>query len=448
LYLPIETIPREFDAKCLVAHRALQRGYTVFIGRRFKGFREVARFGPAGVYFDKSFPKDLQQYEALLAAGVVPVTLDEEGLVLTNEQDYEPQVRPEAFTISPFAFAWGARQKERMLRFGRGRIAPDQIRVTGNPRFDLLRPEYCGLFREDAEQIRERYGRLVLINSNFTLCNPHPDYGDMMVFLRRMRRITSEAEEVYYRNMLDYKLCLFNRYVDMIRDLAAAYPRTTMVIRPHPSEDIRTWKSRLAGLPNAVCIFEGSANAWIHACACLIHSGCTTGIEAWILRKPVIRYNQEPHSRYEPELPNRFGYYAPSVNQVLEYVGASLEGGLRDTFECQMPLALEDIAGLEGKLAADRILDELDGMSLPPRQPDRSPTMLDRAGRFARGLLQPTRRKEAKAIEQQKFPGINKEMIKNRLAFFDTVSPQNRATRIGVRKIDSDIYALRRRSSD
>jgi len=421
LYLPIETIAREFDAKCLLAHRALQRKYEIIIGKRSSVFRQLALSRKTGIYLDKSMPRDAADFGILKKAGVLPVVLDEEGLFFTRDKDIKFRIFPEALPHIGKLFTWGNKQKELTLEFANEHIAPEQIEITGNPRFDLLRPEYNNLFKKRAGKIKKDHGRFVLINSNFTLGNLHPEYGDPTEYLRKMARIKYKEDEIYYQNMYLYKKSLMEQYVQLIEKIVPLFPKIKFIVRPHPSERHETWKEELKNIPNAECIFEGSANEWIYASECLIHSGCTTGVEAWIMRKPVIRYNPQNSSVFESEFPNRFGYYASSPDEVANYIEKLMEGKLADTFESQLVLATDYIESLDGSLAVDKILDQIDKLDLSKE--------LDFSYKIK--------------LSKQKFLELTKGMIEENLSFFNKVSGNCNKNDYIVRKIQKDIFLLR-----
>ena len=53
------------------------------------------------------------------------------------------------------------------------REAAEKLVVTGNPRFDTLMPHVRAVYEADARGIRERYGRFLLVNTNFSSANPY-----------------------------------------------------------------------------------------------------------------------------------------------------------------------------------------------------------------------------------------------------------------------------------
>ena len=55
-----------------------------------------------------------------------------------------------------------------------------------------------------------------------------------------------------------------------------------IVLRPHPVEDIKIWKTYLEGVNNVHVIREDSISAWVNTAFAVMHSGCTTAFEATI----------------------------------------------------------------------------------------------------------------------------------------------------------------------
>jgi surface carbohydrate biosynthesis protein len=79
------------------------------------------------------------------------------------------RVHPEVLQAAKCLLAWGA---DNALAW---REAPayngTPIHLTGNGRIDLMRPELRSLHEAKAKELRAKYGRIVLVNTNFGLLN-------------------------------------------------------------------------------------------------------------------------------------------------------------------------------------------------------------------------------------------------------------------------------------
>ena len=65
--------------------------------------------------------------------------------------------------------------------------------------------------------------------------------------------------------------------------------KLNIIFRPHPNESIENVLKRFGKVPNNLkIIFSGKITPWIIGCELYIHSGCTTFLEASILKKKII----------------------------------------------------------------------------------------------------------------------------------------------------------------
>ncbi len=368
LYLPIETIVRELDARLLLTHQALSRGYSVVIGEKHNVFKAAEILG-SGVYFYKShgasnFPKEKKSDKAEFKF----VSLDEEGLVFVNDNKYLLNSKPHELEHLDIVFTWGSYQRDLLIREN-----PDLEAKTipvGNPRFDLLRPEFKVLYESESRKICKKWGKYILINTNFAPGNFSRLYKCSYVESRVHQfhviigRAPTEEEMSFLIGEAEYYKELFDWYVEMIKAVSVRFPGINFILRPHPSEDIINWKQALKGLDNVHVIFKGNAVDWITGSLAVIHTGCTTGIESWALGKIVIVYNPNKKEGIEPQLPNKFGVKVTSIDDLYKVLTDIVDGNFnfkRD--EKQLEIAKSYIESITGDYSVTRFLDALDNIT-------------------------------------------------------------------------------------
>ena len=61
-----------------------------------------------------------------------------------------------------------------------------------------------------------------------------------------------------------------------------------IIIRPHPAEDPNYWKEKYQNSKKIIIIEKSSPIPWILAAEILIHSTCSTGMEAALMKKPAL----------------------------------------------------------------------------------------------------------------------------------------------------------------
>jgi surface carbohydrate biosynthesis protein len=317
--LPIETVIRELDAKLLLSAAAVSRGYCVVIGRKTELLR-IAKENGRGIFLYKSNnDAHVESYfRPLRGAGVISSAIDEEGFVWPSSKEYlRARVGAgQAFDWLSFLFVWGAEQ-ESWLRQGFPHLGFENLHVTGNVRFDILREPYKGVFSDRADQLRKRHDDFVLINTKFAPGNLARFYNmSHMEKMRKSGKIKSSDDDLFFQDKGEYLKKLWGHYVRAVRFLARQFPDINFVVRPHPSEEKSTWENSLSDIKNAYVQSDGNVVPWIMASKAVVHTNCTTGIEAFVARKPVFRYHPEYDERYESEFPNSLGHGFANVEEL------------------------------------------------------------------------------------------------------------------------------------
>jgi surface carbohydrate biosynthesis protein len=281
LFLPLEIKARELHASTLLALVAAERGWGAVIGTKpaTRGARDVL---PRGTFLEKTAQASrVPTFQRAVDAGHRVSALCEEGL-LYLEKDYylQRRVAPAAFDVIDHFFAWGARQAEDVGQRN-GKVV-----VSGNPRVDIVRPEWRQVFLPGARRIQERFGRVILVNTKFPVVNHAlPSLLDV-----RHGVAPTGANAALWQGYVNLQRQVMPHFLGMLPRLAAVFPHHTIVIRTHPSESREPWIDRARGLSNVRVIEEGSANEWMLASEITIQNNCSTGIEAYLLGKPAISY--------------------------------------------------------------------------------------------------------------------------------------------------------------
>jgi len=429
LIVPVENQVRELDPKLLVACAAAERGFRVFLGSRTRIDFRIASF-PRGFYLAKGMtPKSAKMFRIMRRIGHEIAALDEEGLVYHSAAEYySRRVSDETLQLVTTLFAWGDAGAELLRDRLAGSGTP--VRVTGNPRIDLLRPELRGYFAADAARIRARYGPFVLINTNFSKVNA---YFPKMNLLVPPDRTDHPAElgaagiglpREFAEGLAAHKSALFEHFRAMIPALHAAFPGHRLVVRPHPSENRAPWQAIVSDLERADVIHEGNVIAWLEASSALIHNGCTTGIEAFCLGKPAIAYRPVSREPFDLELPNSLSRQCYDFESLRETLAGVLDEKLdTDPSEVQQSLVEHHIAARDGELAADRIVD-----ALAERAAEQTP--LPSAASRLRGRLAATTRSLVKrhvkarvpqhrnnpAYQRNRYQGVSEHELEQRIA--------------------------------
>ncbi|MGE0487161.1 MAG: surface carbohydrate biosynthesis protein [Gammaproteobacteria bacterium] len=367
LYLPVENQVRELDAKLLFAGLAATRGYRVVLGNKQLLHFALPRFEP-GVFIAKSMrARGKLMFDIIRGLGHELVAWDEESLVRFDSPEYYAwRFSPPTFNAIRHLFAWGEDDAAMFAAYP-GSDGSVAIHATGNPRMDLLRPRLAGFFADECAALARRYGRYVLVNTNFSFVNPflaaHALVLEPGASGERESRVAHGMSAEFARGMYAHQERIFEHFRALLPRLAAALPDTRIVLRPHPSENHEVWRELLAPHANIEVCHEGNVIPWLMSAALLLHNGCTTAVEASLAERPVVAYRPVRSETFDYALPNGLSHQADTIDEVIDTVGAILDGrlGLVDD-ATRARYYRRHLAAAEGPLACERILDVLDGL--------------------------------------------------------------------------------------
>jgi surface carbohydrate biosynthesis protein len=370
LILPVETKARELHAKMLLACVAAERGWGVIVGGK-SATRGSQKHLPRGTFLEKSVALGrMPTIVQACAAGNRVSALCEEGLFYLNIEDYrKKRLERESFNAVDYFFTWGARQTQDIREIMK---ADDtKVVVSGNPRFDLLRPEFRRLFLPAAQRIKKRYGKIVLVNTKFvSFNNGMPAARDRVAYLKSRGFIVDQEQEELLRKVIRLQEKVFAAFFSMIKRLSAEFPDYTVVVRPHPGEDDTPWIEGTKALPNVCVVYEGSVNEWLLAAELSIHNNCTTGVEAFLLGRPTISYRPARDEAAEFLLPRKVGFSVETEDELVTCVRGILKKEVDTTnvYQQQRSFVQDYVANLDGPLACETILKTLETLDLPQEE--------------------------------------------------------------------------------
>ena len=318
LIVPSENRTREFDAKLLLGCIAAEAGFKVIVGSRQAIHCWIDRLPPS-IYLAKDIRvSSARMFDILDRLGHAIVAWDEEALVYYSRAHYlAARLHAPTLRMTRALFAWGA-DNARLWRFSPGyHGAP--IHVTGNPRLDLLRTELQPYFANEVARLKLAYGDMILVNSSFASVNHFTSDG---ADISRSRISCGRAQE-FHDHAFAYRSGLLQRFLEAVPQLARAFPRATIVVRPHPSENHDTWRRCAAGLDNVLVCHDGSIVPWLMAAQAVVHNGCTTAIEASILGKSPIAYQPMASAEFDIHRPNEISVRAGTVEALCTAIAAN-----------------------------------------------------------------------------------------------------------------------------
>ena len=359
LYLPMEIASRELDSRLLIAAFALERGYEVVLGQKWLIERNVKSM-PAGIYLSKTLTqRDARTMARVRARGFIVAAIDEEVPGLVAKPNELRWVSDEAIGQSDFIFVGGDNNVSAYRQ--RFAAAADRIVPCLNPRWDLLKAGARGIYQPEAARIRERFGRFVLINTNLGFTNS--EKGSAKVMVEDQARtgkldLTDPAVCHFVDEFLRMERDNFDAIKQVVQSILDEMPEVSVVLRPHPSERIDTWVAAFNAHPRLAVVREGAPIPWILASEALVHTNCTTGIEAIALDHPAICVVATDSFVTDRYLANRVNPLAHGAREAVEILKRHVAGTAAITYTREMRELFERSMSFDaGQYGAAKIID-------------------------------------------------------------------------------------------
>jgi hypothetical protein len=204
-----------------------------------------------------------------------------------------------------------------------------------------------------------------------------------------------------------------------IPKIAKEFSDVNFIIRPHPAENRNVWMKILNGAENFQVINQGNIVPWLIASNIVIHNGCTTAVESFILGKKVISYRPFTNEIYDLELPNSISLEVFTYKDLVDHIYELKEGELPKNFRIDKLHILSNyISSIEGKFAFEKISDELESISSSQKQISSPKKFLIAAERIMRENLFKDKRT---IYSKQKFPYLTYFEIQEKIDKFKSI---------------------------
>ena len=436
LILPIEVQRREMDAKLVIATIAASRGFKVLIGRD-RIVRRLARFLPDGILIDKSIAgKTDGKPGRFHSLGHIVTAMDEEGTGFLADPKMFLDTRLAEVTLDVTARWFCISETVREKCIERYPDYIDRFVTTGLARTDTWRDPLLQMYRNDAEALVERFGRFILFNSNFGV--PNHARGDAFVNKQIRKQAAMHSESTaYYKRMFDENRANWLEYVRVIPEILEWFPEHKIVVRPHPAENVTFWKEKFRDEPRVIVDDSGVVTPWILASEFMFHHACTTGVEAAIMKVPQVVYAPCPDIYHDTEMAKTFSPFVNSQEDFRKIMETSIKSGKPEKLSKKKQANY--FASLEGKLASEKIVDELEKLGFESTPLPKWLPLLKYTPRHIASVFKDLTPK-AKAYSTQKYHGVEVEELERKVAF--NRAQLNLDAEFKIEKVFTDLFMI------
>lgn len=365
IYLGLEIKQRELDARLRIALNVLAHGYPVVFGQQWTLFANAATLPPGLMLFKTVNRIQAQNMAAFAAHGHLVAATDEEVLVCFEDACFFEVFSEIAANNCDLFFAQSDTHKAAIDR--RFPQLSANTRVVGNSRVDMLSQSGRRSFANEAAEIRATHGRFILFNTNYGQIN------SIWTDMNQVVQIAAKAGLVDLNNpdsVAEYKKKL--EWEDVNRAEIAKLMDWSLtnltdhkiVLRPHPGERMEFWQEMFGHRDRFVLVPRSNPHAWVEASELVVHTTCTTGLEAALLDKPVVNVVPIPHPTFD-YITNYvnpcFKDWKQAANAMEAFV-AGRPGPLAESREHFLKALEAHFPGHRDGLATKQIADEMTGL--------------------------------------------------------------------------------------
>lgn len=318
IYIPLEISVRELQGHLLLATVAASRGHQVLIASAndlwlWKRLNRLRK----GAYLIKNVnvPSSSQKiYDVFQKEGFDIYCQEQEPSILWDNFEkflFDYNITCEQYFPFKGVFCWGERDTNGYKQFFTSK--KDVFVNTGSPRADLWSPRFAA-FHVQAEI--EKLKPYILMVSNFGLLMGKRHWTEWLSVGKKNETLHSLQQE---DSLIDYIMedsSILLHMVKAVRYLAAQYPNYTIVIRPHPLDDVTNWKYIVGDYKNIhVSSNHGPLSDWIAGASLVIQNGCTSALETVLQKVPLISFG--PQRRQGDLLvPSHMGMKVESLDEL------------------------------------------------------------------------------------------------------------------------------------
>ena len=371
VYLPLHVWDREFESRLVIAYLEAVKGNTAILGHEYNIAQLYAEDSNA-LLFRAGGPLNHsvrgRWHNLITSNGGAVITQDEEGinnmpfifektvakLDIEKIKQFPQAANLRAFKDVSLQLAWSnlhrAYISHQISETECRTYAVNKILDTSSVRFDLLGDLGLLIQERTINSIHSLFGKYVLILDNFSV--DHRGLKNLIDPSNDLKQAGWEQEEIkkYVKKKQEDRSIEKKARTDfskIIESLAQDNPNINFVFRPHPVLEPSFWHQQFSGYKNISIIDKGSIHAWIYGSIATIHSGCTTGLEAYGAGKRTIDISSLISKRTDSIQSSLIGKSVKKMDSYKELIKSIKElwidnGQKEETSNASKPIMLEN----------------------------------------------------------------------------------------------------------
>ncbi len=177
-----------------------------------------------------------------------------------------------------------------------------RIRTVGNARVDFLSSTRHQHFEAEVKEITDAYGPYILFNTNYAQINSiwkDKNHVAQIAALAGLLDTSSKESITEYKLKWEWEKLNREAMVNLIDWTIETLPEKNIILRPHPGEIADFWEDRYGSCERLHIVPRSNPHPWILGSELVVHTTCTTGLEAALMGKPVVNVVPGPHPTFD-----------------------------------------------------------------------------------------------------------------------------------------------------
>jgi len=336
LFIPVEIKKRDFASRSLVAFEAVLNNFNVYIGRKFEIDRLVFQKEP-GIYFGLVTTETYAPfYKKLKKYGHYIFVNDEEGLITFSDDMYlNLKVSKNSLKLIDKVFLWSETHKkifDKKFKFKNKYI------ISGSPRFDLSKNFLKDIFLDDTKFIKKKYTNYILICCSFSFANYYDKNINYTETLKKQKVIKNKKDLDSFNIYLNLNNEALNHFLEAIKFLSNKFKNYSIIVRPHPSENIEIYKNLSNHYSNVFIENKYSIHSWILNAKCIVHNYCTSSPEALSLNTPRFALRKSFNEKVHKTIPYEISIICEDIETLYKKIDNLISQNIYEADDDQLKI--------------------------------------------------------------------------------------------------------------
>lgn len=370
-YIPIEIKKRDYLSRLLIAYFASEKGYKVYIGSKNQIDRFV-KYSKPGIYLGLVTTATYTKFYSFLKKKKFKIfVIDEEGLITFDDNMYlNLKVSSKTLENIEKLFTWGEEHKKIISK--KFPYFKNKIISSGTPRFDLFLPKYRKIFEKNVKEIKRNFKDFTLICGSFSFVNHFTKDLNYLKVLKSQNVIKNSDDEKKFLKYCKYNKQSFENFISLTIALSKKFKNHNFVYRPHPAENIDIYRENFKNYKNIIINNNHTLIEWIIASKCIIHSYCTSSIEALLVDRARFGLKENFDQEVHKTIPYEFSEISFDMNDLINKITLFYENNCNfsNLINYNIDNLNRYVSNNKKELSSKKIVDEIYKIYPPNKKDD------------------------------------------------------------------------------